>query len=159
MTDVDSRETAWAAVHEALPAGWRVGPPTFDPGRRVWSVTAWSGTRGGGRPPVTVPGTGDDEMAALRDLDDRLRGVPHPDGSCLDELRRRARLAYVAGAESTWRELTGRPMTAPSSSASLIGRQSKSGLVVPQRWHSPSSHCDAARPRLGWQPKLPAGRA
>jgi hypothetical protein len=29
MTD---REAAWDAVHEALPAGWTVGPPTFDPG-------------------------------------------------------------------------------------------------------------------------------
>ena len=29
MTD---REAAWDAVHEELPAGWTVGPPTFDPG-------------------------------------------------------------------------------------------------------------------------------
>ncbi len=37
MTD---REDLWDAVHEALPAGWRVGPPTFDLGVPGWSVTA-----------------------------------------------------------------------------------------------------------------------
>ena len=37
MTD---REDAWNAVHEALPAGWTVGPPTFDPGVPGWSITA-----------------------------------------------------------------------------------------------------------------------
>jgi hypothetical protein len=26
------REAAWDAVHEALPARWRVAPVTFDPG-------------------------------------------------------------------------------------------------------------------------------
>jgi hypothetical protein len=25
-------EEAWGAVHEALPARWRVGPVTYDPG-------------------------------------------------------------------------------------------------------------------------------
>jgi hypothetical protein len=39
MTD---REDAWGAVHEALPAGWTVGPPTYDPGVSAWSVTARS---------------------------------------------------------------------------------------------------------------------
>ncbi len=39
MTD---REAAWNAVHEALPAGWTVGPPTYDPGVPGWSVTARS---------------------------------------------------------------------------------------------------------------------
>jgi hypothetical protein len=85
--------TAWSAVHEALPARWRVGPVTFDPGRQAWSVTARGPHPGRGKAPVTVSGTGDNEIAALRDLDGCLRGVPHPDGGRLDELRRRLRLA------------------------------------------------------------------
>jgi hypothetical protein len=56
-------------------------------------------TTGRGKLPQTVTGTGEDEIAALRDLDDRLRDVPQPDGSQMDELRRRLRLAYVEGAE------------------------------------------------------------
>ena len=46
-----------------------------------------------------VSGTGADENAALRDLVDRLTGVPQPDGNRMDELRRRLRFAYVEGAE------------------------------------------------------------
>lgn len=89
MTDYDDpREAAWAAVHEALPAAWHLGPPAFDSGRHAWSVTARSGSRGRGRPPVTVSGTGETEDDALRDLDDRLRGVPRPDGVRRDELER-----------------------------------------------------------------------
>lgn len=61
--------------------------------------------------PQTVSGTGEDEIAALRALDDRLRGVPKPDGSRMDELRRRLRLAYVDGAEEWTRENVGRQMT------------------------------------------------
>ena len=38
-------------------------------------------------------GRGVEPLLALRDLDDRLRGVPQPDGSQMDELRRRRRLA------------------------------------------------------------------
>ena len=55
MTD---REAAWDAVHEALPAGWTVGPPTYDPGVPGWSVTARSVAYGRHRPPQTVTGTG-----------------------------------------------------------------------------------------------------
>jgi hypothetical protein len=117
-----TREEAWAAVHEALPVRWRVGPPTFDLERYLFSVTAHSGTRGRGYPPVTVTGTGETEVAALHDLDNRLRGVPRPDGGRLDELRRRARLAYLEGAEDTWRRLDGgRPMTADNL-AGVLGR-------------------------------------
>ncbi len=61
--------------------------------------------------PQTVTGTGDDATAALRDLDDRLRGVPKPDGSRMDELRRRLRLAYVDGAEEWARDNIGRGST------------------------------------------------
>lgn len=70
-----------------------------DPLTRRWSVTARGPHPGRGKIPQTVTGTGEDETAALRDLDDQLRGVPKPDGTRLDELRRRLRLAYVEGAE------------------------------------------------------------
>ena len=62
MTD---REAAWDAVHEALPAGWTVGPPTYDFGVRGWSVTARSLAHRRNRPPQTVTGTGVDETVAL----------------------------------------------------------------------------------------------
>jgi hypothetical protein len=88
-----TREAAWEAVWEALPARWHLGPPTFDPGRHVYSVTARSGTRGRGNPPVCVSGPGETEIDALRDLDGRLRGAPRPDGGRVEELRGRARLA------------------------------------------------------------------
>lgn len=111
------RERAWGAVHEALPARWRVGPVIFDPGvlrpdghRGAFSVTA-HGPTGRGKSPVTVSGHGQDEIAALRDLDDRLRGVPKPDGGRMDEIRRRVRLAYVSGAEEWSREHVGRGLS------------------------------------------------
>lgn len=109
MTD---RDDAWDAVHEALPAGWRVGPIVPDPAVRGFSVSAWSHdysrTK---RPSQTVQGTGETETAALRALDDRLRGVPQPNGSRMAERERRIRLAYLDGAESWSREHTGRPLT------------------------------------------------
>ncbi len=57
---------------------------------------------------MTASGTGEDEAGALYDLDDRLRGVPKPDGGQMDELRRRLRFAYVDGAEVWTRENVGR---------------------------------------------------
>src|SRR3954451_15082584 len=78
MTD---REDAWDAVHEALPAGWRVGPVTYSPAIPGYSVSALSGGYSRTKRPHTVQGTGDTETAALRALDDRLRGVPQPNGS------------------------------------------------------------------------------
>jgi hypothetical protein len=87
------RDAAWDAVHEA------------------YSVTARGPHPGRGKAPVTVSGTGEDETAALSDLDDRLRGVPKPDGTRLDELRRRLRHAYVDGAEEWTRANVGRQMT------------------------------------------------
>ena len=106
MGEVLTREEAWGAVHEALPARWRVGLASQDVLTHRWSVTAFRRDRGRLATPETVTGTGDDEVAALRDLDDRLRGVPQPDGSRMDELRRRTRLAYVQGAAETWPEMT-----------------------------------------------------
>ena len=112
-----NREAAWDAVHEALPARWCVGMPSYDPGvvrpggyRGAWSVTARGPHPGRGKVPQTVTGTGDDDIRALRDLDDGLRGVPEPDGPRMDELLRRLRLAYVEWAESWAIENLGRPL-------------------------------------------------
>jgi hypothetical protein len=74
MTQPD-REAAWDAVHEALPARWHVGPPGYDPGTGRWRVAAVGPHPGRGRVPPSVTGSGEDEVAALRDLDDQLRGV------------------------------------------------------------------------------------
>ena len=99
------------AVHEALPARWHVGPVTHDPGVHAFSITARGPHPGRGNSPVTVSGVGEDETAALRDLDDRLRGVPKPDGTRLDELPRRLRFAYVDGAEAWAVANVGRGLT------------------------------------------------
>src|SRR3954468_22233738 len=108
MTD---REEAWDAVHEALPAGWRVGPVTYSPAIPGYSVSAVSGGYSRTKRPQTVQGTGDTEAAALRSLDDRLRGVPQPNGSEMAAREQRIRLAYVEGAEEWSRENAGRPLT------------------------------------------------
>ena len=62
-------------------------------------------------PAQIVTGTGEDETAALRALDDRLRGVPQPDGGRMDELRRRLRFANADGAEEWSRQNAGRNLT------------------------------------------------
>lgn len=115
MTD---REAAWDAVHEALPARRCVGRPSFDPGALrhdgylgAWSVTARGPHPGRGKAPRTVTGTGEHEVAALRDLVDRLTGVPKLDGNRMEELRRRLRLAYIEGAESWAVSALGRGLT------------------------------------------------
>ena len=91
MTD---REAAWDAVHEALPAGWTVGrrPMTRRPRmvRHGPLVASAAASR-----PRRSPGPATDETAALRALDDRLRGVPQPNGSRMAERERRIRLAYL----------------------------------------------------------------
>ncbi len=75
-------------------------------------MTARGPHPGRGKAPQTVTGTGDDKIAALRDLDDRLRGVPKPDGGRMEELRRRLRLGLVDGAEEYSRIHTQRGLTA-----------------------------------------------
>ena len=95
---MDAREKAWSSLWKALPARWTLGPVVYDPGRFAFSVTARGPHPGRGKVPVAVSGTGEDETAALRDLDDRLRGR-EDFGGYLDALRQRVRLAYVQGAE------------------------------------------------------------
>jgi len=75
------------------------------------SVTARPGNYSRHRPPQTVTGTGDSETAALRALDDRLRGVPQPNGSRMAERERRIRMAYLGGAEEWSRKTLGRGLT------------------------------------------------
>jgi len=115
------REDAWSAVHEALPARWRVGPPSYDPGRGAWSVSAVGPHPGRGKIPTSITSFGADEVAALRDLDDRLRGAPKPDGTQMEALRRRLRLAFVQGAEEQSRRAHSRPLSADEQ-AGVLGR-------------------------------------
>jgi hypothetical protein len=105
------REDAWDAVHEALPAGWTVGPVVYDPGVPGWSVTARSLAHSPGQPPVKVTGTGTRRNGALRALDDRLRGVSQPNGSRMAERERRFRLAYLEEVEERSREALGRALS------------------------------------------------
>jgi hypothetical protein len=103
---------------EALPARWTIGPVSYDPGvvraegyRGAFTVTARGPHPGRGKAPQTVTGTGEDDTAALLDLDDRLRGAKPAPGSYLEELRARLRLAYVEGAEEWTRKHVGRGLT------------------------------------------------
>jgi hypothetical protein len=102
---------AWDALYDSLPARWKIGKPSYDPSRRAWSVTAWGPRRGSGRTPPSVTGIGDDEVAALRDLDCRLRAEPQPNVGGKQELSQRLRLAFVDGAEAAALEHLGRRLT------------------------------------------------
>ena len=78
---------------------------------------------------------GRDEAAALRDLDDRLRGVPQPNGSRMAERERRFRLAYLGGAEQRSRDALGRPQgsrVAPDEGADLGDRLARFRQRVPE---------------------------
>lgn len=106
----DDREQAWGRLHEALPARWTVGHVSYDPGRQRWSISAVGPHPGRGRIPESVAGFGEGEVAAVRDLDARLRGEYSEGPRRLDELRRRLRLAYVDGAEAWTQETLGRSL-------------------------------------------------
>lgn len=96
---MDEREEAWGSLHEALPGRWTVGQPSFDPGRRGWSISAVGPHPGKGKLPRYVTGFGKDELGAVHDLDARLRGEWSEGPRRLDELRARLRCAYLDGAE------------------------------------------------------------
>jgi hypothetical protein len=58
-------EPARRDIHDRLPDGWRVGPPSFDLGWPRWQVTAISPKYSGRlRPPATITGERRDVMTA-----------------------------------------------------------------------------------------------
>jgi hypothetical protein len=106
----DDRETIWGHLHEALPNRWTVGRASFDPSRHGWSISAIGPHPGRGIIPVGVRGFGADELAAVRDLDGRLRGEDREGPPRRDMLRARLRLAYIEGAEGWARQELGRAL-------------------------------------------------
>jgi hypothetical protein len=105
----EPRERAWDDIHDLLPDRWRVGPPTYEPGWRRWSVTARSPKYSGRlRPPATVSGAGEDEIAALTQLANRLREVR--DAERRMALEEKSRSAYLQDAEEHSRATLGRPL-------------------------------------------------
>jgi hypothetical protein len=149
MTDQD-REAAWSAVHQACRPAGGLDLQRSTPASGRGSVTARGPHPGRSMAPQTVSGTGENETAALRDLDDRLRGVPKPGGTSLDPLRRRLRLAYVDGAETWTRENLGR--VGLSSGRSQF-RTSRRCVGRPLEWLAcprTRSSRSACRPGTSW---------
>jgi hypothetical protein len=107
-----------------MPARWTVGQPSYDPGRPGWSISAVGPNRGREKLPTFVSGFGENEPAAVRDLDARLRGEWSDGPRRLDELTARIRLAYVQGAEAWTRDALGRSL----SSSQLEGVLRRSQL-------------------------------
>ena len=106
----DPRHRAWDDIHDLLPAGWRVSAPSYDPGVRGWSVTAVAPKRGKRlKPPESLTGTGEDELAALTYLVLALREYNKP--GQMAELGRKMRLAYYRGAEEGSQRRLGRGLT------------------------------------------------
>jgi hypothetical protein len=72
--DGGQRDAAWAILRDALPDGWRVNEPSYDPDHHRWSVWAVP------RPPIRVlpiRGGGASEAEALVNLAATLR-ARHP---------------------------------------------------------------------------------
>jgi len=109
---MDEREAAWDSLWGAGPARWAVGPPSYDPGAGAWSISAVAPHPGRGKIPISVSGRGADEVAAVRDLDARLRGRIPREPTYLADLRARLRLSYLAGAEEWAQAELGRALEA-----------------------------------------------
>jgi len=91
-----------------LPDGAPV-PASYHPARHCWTVAAWSPVGGRRHPPEeTLIGSGVDELAAVTDLAMTLEERPRTEA--FEEIERRGRLAYLAGAEAESRR-PGRPLT------------------------------------------------
>lgn len=103
-------ERAWEGVHDTLPAQWRVGPVTYDPDRRTWTVAALGPLPvRRGQPPNCIEASGEDEIAALSYLAVKL--AESKTAGRMEELRRRLRLAYLSSAEEWSRVHVGRPLS------------------------------------------------
>ena len=70
----EALDAAWAAVHDATPAGWHVLPPRYRPEApgAPWVVVA-SNPHARAEARRSVQASGATEIAALRYLADRLR--------------------------------------------------------------------------------------
>lgn len=124
MTDV---QNAWDRVWAALPAHWVVGAPSRVPGAALWSISAMDTSVIGRRNVArSVTATGNTEAEALLDLDTQLRGLNEPDATQLNDLERRLRLVYVAGAEEWSHDRTGGPLSSEELDSAL-GRFPGSG--------------------------------
>lgn len=111
MTDPAIRERAALDVLARLPDGWRVGPTSYDPGTRRWSIAARAAPTGlRSRPPETLTGHGADELAAFADL--RMKLDERRKAERLDDIERRSRAAFLEGAEERSQAVEGRPLTA-----------------------------------------------
>jgi hypothetical protein len=110
VTELAARERAALDILNRLPDGWHVGPATYDPGSRRWSVTARGPHPGRGKHPETIRGTGEDELAAMAYLAIALEELRRDER--LEEIDRRGRLSFLEGAEEQSREATGRPLSA-----------------------------------------------
>ena len=68
MTNPAKRERAALDVLALLPEWWAVGPTSYDSGIGRWTYAARGPHPGRGKYPVTITGTGEDELAAMVDL-------------------------------------------------------------------------------------------
>jgi hypothetical protein len=107
---MDELEAAWDRLWEAIPARWTVGRPSYDPGAHAWSISAVGPHPGRGKLPISVSGQGEGEVAAILDLDARLRGERIEGPTNLEALRVRLRLSYLAGAEEWMQQELGRSL-------------------------------------------------
>jgi hypothetical protein len=110
MTEPAKRERAALDVLALLPERWAVGPTSYHPGTRRWSITARGPHPGRGKAPETLRVTGEDELAAYADL--RIQLDERRKAESLDDIERRGRAAFLGGAEERSQTVEGRPSTA-----------------------------------------------
>lgn len=104
-------EEAWDSLHSALPGRWTLGRANHNAELGAWTISAVAPDRGRGKLPTSVTGLGPNELAAVNDLDARLRGEWTDSPRKARKLRARLRLAYLQGAEEWTRRELARSMT------------------------------------------------
>jgi hypothetical protein len=82
LTDPALRERAALDVLMRPPEWWRVGPATYDPGTRRWSITARSRPGGRLRPPETLTGRAEDELHAMADAPSGFASIQLANATC-----------------------------------------------------------------------------